>query len=77
MWLESLRQVLKLVSLIGLLATGPMMVAVAHKEIKDRYPEEVKRYNWIFWIVALISSIAFFAMFQIFYPDNVPIPGRR
>lgn len=75
MWLESLRSVLKIVSIIGLLATGPMMVAVTYKKLKERYPVEVERNKWAFFVIAFILSVVFFSLFQLLFPDNPPVPG--
>ena len=75
MWLEQMRQFLKIVSFMGFMATGPMMVAVTYKTVREKYPVEVKRYSWIFWVMSLFLSTAFFALFQVLFPDNPPIPG--
>lgn len=75
MWLEVLRGVLKIISLIGLMATGPMMVAVTYKKVKERYPSEVKKYKWLFWVMSIVLSVVFLAIFLLLFPDRPTVPG--
>jgi hypothetical protein len=76
MWLESLREVLKIVSFMGLIATGPMMIAVTYKKIKDTYPVEVERNKWIFWVLSIVLTAVFLSLFQVLFPDNSRPAGR-
>jgi len=65
--LESLYLALKIISIVGLIVTSTMIVAIIYKKLKDYYPEDVEKRKHIFLIIAIVLSGVLVFMFDKFF----------
>ena len=57
---------LKIVSLLGLIITSCLMTAVSYRKLEAYYPDQVKKYKWVFILVASLLSFQMFFIYQKF-----------
>ena len=64
--LKPLLVVLKIITLIGLVSTVGMMTAVVHKSLKEKYPKQVEKYEWAFFVLGGLMTLVMFFLYQKF-----------
>jgi len=57
---------LKVVSLLGLIVTTSMMIAVIYKKLKEYYPQLVESHKWVFILMAILMAIIMVFLYQKF-----------
>lgn len=68
--LKPLLTFLRIVSLLGMLVMVSMMTAVLYKKLKEKYPVQVQRHKWVFYVVAGLMNILMFFLYQKFIVRN-------
>ena len=53
----TLNVVLRIVMVVGLVATDVLMTAVIYKKLREYYPEETDKFRWAFFFGAILSSL--------------------
>lgn len=67
MLIEDLYTALKIISIIGLIITSAMMVAVTFKKLQSYYPEEVEKHRWVFVVAAILIAFVLVFIFEKFF----------
>ena len=62
--LANLRLILRIVTVLGLIATDVMMLAILYRKLETFYPESMIKFKWVFYVIAII--IAFILLFMYF-----------
>jgi len=58
---------LRIVSIVGLIAMVVTMIAVIYSKLEEQYPDKVKKYKWVFPLIAILMSGLFVFLFQLFF----------
>jgi hypothetical protein len=73
--------VLRIVTVVGLIATDVLMTAIIYRKIRKYYPEKTDKFRWAFFLGALLSSLLliyiYYRLFEISTVDpRVPSKPR-
>jgi len=56
--------ILRIVTVVGLIATDVLMTAIIYRKIREYYPEKTDKFRWAFFLGAVLSS---FLLIYIYY----------
>lgn len=63
-FIMTLRGVLRVVTVVGLVATDVLMTAIIYRKIRKYYSEKTDKFRWAFFLGAVLSS---FLLIYIYY----------
>lgn len=63
-FIMTLRGVLRVVMVVGLVATDVLMTAIIYRKIREYYSEKTDKFRWAFFLGAVLSS---FLLIYIYY----------
>lgn len=53
----TLYAILRIVTVVGLVATDVLMTAIIYRKIREYYPEQTDKFRWAFFLSAVLSSL--------------------
>ncbi len=64
--------VLRIVTVVGLVATDVLMTAIIYRKIGEYYPKETDKFRWAFFLGAILSSLLLiFIYYKLFEVSSV------
>jgi len=64
--LKGLVSFLRTVSLLGLIVTCCMMIAIIYKKLKEKYPVQVESHKWVFILLAALMTFLMLFLYKKF-----------
>ena len=65
--LQDLHIALRIVTTVGYIATGALMIGVLYVLHKRYFGEDARKYRWVFVLVATITALIFVYMYGFFF----------
>ena len=71
--------VLRIVTVVGLVATDVLMTAILYRKIREYYPEKTDKFRWAFFLGTILSSLLLiYIYYRLFEVNSVDprIPSK-